>query len=210
MNYTSRFRIHRSLQKGTLTEVIDVPDEDVGDIVEALQYFGFNLDNKVWLLQPGKSLQTCSHALSIFNYTRVVPNAIYSWSYITMFQTGHTLHPTQLKAVDWARPLASDAVSLVTSRSIGFDGGLKKKKKRGIGKNKKLGGVNAAPAATDAAQQRQMEIFWNNETNNNDNRIGAYNNNTKPSKSSLQYSHSLFPYSLCSVLISRHSNHFKR
>jgi len=117
-------RIHRSLQKGTLTEVIDVPDEDVGDIVEALQYFGFNLDNKVWLLQPG-----------------------------------HTLHPTQLKAVDWARPLASDAVSLVTSRSIGFDGGLKKKKKRGIGKNKKLGGVNAAPAATDAAQQRQMEIF---------------------------------------------------
>ena len=49
-NHFTLFRIHRSVQKGSLTKAIDVPDEDVADIVEALQSFGFNLDNKAWLL----------------------------------------------------------------------------------------------------------------------------------------------------------------
>lgn len=79
----------------------------------------------------------------------------------------------QIKAIDWARPLASEAVSLVTSRSIGSgDHQLKKKKKRGIGKNKKLGGAQAAATEQQQQQQRQMEIFWTKRNKNN--KIGAY------------------------------------
>ena len=87
-NHFTLFRIHRSVQKGSLTEAIDVPDEDVADIVEALQYFGFNLDNKVWLLQPGKSLQSERNLLFGLNksvvcsYIKAVYKTIYAFEVI--------------------------------------------------------------------------------------------------------------------------------
>jgi len=66
-----------------------------------------------------------------------------------------TLHPTLIKSIELARPLASEAVSLVASRSIGTEQ-TKKKKKRGIGKNKK-----PRPGVEEGGNinKTQMEIF---------------------------------------------------
>jgi len=109
------------MEKGYITSIVTVPDEDYSDLSEVLQFFGFSLIDEAWQLQPGQ------------------------------------LDSLLVKTVEKSLPLSAEAVSIVTSRTIGASGDQgKKKKRRGIGKNKKIGEkkVGAPPA-----QRQQMEIF---------------------------------------------------
>ena len=46
--------MHQSMEKGYITSMVTVPDEDYSDLSEVLQFFGFTLIDEAWQLQPGK------------------------------------------------------------------------------------------------------------------------------------------------------------
>lgn len=72
------------------------------------------------------------------------------------FRSAGPLDPVLLKCLNQARSLSADAVSLVISRNIGQEQS-KKKKRRGIAKNKKLGDKNRQ--VVQEQPRTQMEIF---------------------------------------------------
>ena len=42
------------MEKGYITSMVTVPDEDYSDLSEVLQFFGFTLIDEAWQLQSGK------------------------------------------------------------------------------------------------------------------------------------------------------------
>ena len=162
--------MHQSMEKGYITAMVTVPDEDYSDLSEVLQFFGFTLIDEVWQLQPGKLYKSkflsSKGAYSLFDYEIC----------LTLRDFSGPLDPLVVTTVEKSLPLSAEAVSIVTSRTIGPTGDQdrdskhlydfrifkllsqkkgKKKKRRGIGKNKKIGEKKVGPPT----QRQQMEIF---------------------------------------------------
>ena len=104
------------MEKGYITAMVTVPDEDYSDLSEVLQFFGFTLIDEVWQLQPGKLYKSkflsSKGAYSLSDYEIC----------LTLRDFSGPLDPLVVTTVEKSLPLSAEAVSIVTSRTIGPTG----------------------------------------------------------------------------------------